>query len=103
MAKERLFDWDVYTGDDSGRSVCGVTATEKLAVERVQAAFAELPRGTSAWAEVTRVRLDPSHLAPRERLAHGRLVAVRLWDGTVLWSRPHLGQGAVDMPQARQA
>jgi hypothetical protein len=89
MTKARLFDWDVYTGHDpAGWTVCGVTTTEKRAMERVRTTFADMPYGTCAWAEITQVRLDPAHLAPRERLTEGRRVAVRLWDGSVVWSLP---------------
>ncbi|MCW2879895.1 MAG: hypothetical protein JWQ95_3995 [Sphaerisporangium sp.] len=102
MTKARLFDWDVYTGHDSaGWAACGVTSTEKLAMDRVRTTFATMPDGTCAWAEITRVRLDPAHLAPRERLADGRRVAVRLWDGSVVWSLPRRGLQALRRPVPR--
>lgn len=103
MAKARLFDWDVFTGHDpAGWTACGVTATEKLALERVSTAFAAMPNGTCAWAEITQVRLDPAHLAPRERLAQGRRVAVRLWDGGVVWSLPRRRLHALNHPVQRR-
>ncbi|MEU8267673.1 hypothetical protein AB0B89_10925 [Sphaerisporangium sp. NPDC049002] len=103
MTKASLFDWDVYTGHEpAGWTACGVTATEKLAVERVGTTFAAMPYGTCAWAEITRVRLDPAHLAPRERLEGGRHVAVRLWDGGVVWSLPRRRVQALRRPIPRR-
>ncbi|WP_424536096.1 hypothetical protein ACOZ38_39890 [Sphaerisporangium viridialbum] len=103
MTKASLFDWDVYTGHEpAGWTACGVTATEKLAVERVRTTFAAMPYGTCAWAEIIRVRLDPAHLAPRERLEVGRHVAVRLWDGGVVWSLPRRRVHALRRPIPRR-
>jgi hypothetical protein len=103
MTKARLFDWDVYTGHDPASwTACGVAPTEKLAMERVGTAFAAMPQGTCAWAEVIRVRLDPAHLAPRERVTGGRRVAVRLWDGSVVWSLPRRCLQALRRPSPRR-
>ncbi|GII81618.1 hypothetical protein Sru01_66000 [Sphaerisporangium rufum] len=89
MTRDRLYDWDVYTGREPGRwSARGVTDDECRAADRISTAFAALPHGTCAWAEITRVRLDPACLAPRERVAGERRAAVRLWDGCVIWSLP---------------
>ncbi|MFC4588151.1 hypothetical protein [Sphaerisporangium corydalis] len=103
MTKASLFDWDVYTGHEpAGWTACGVTASEKSAVERVRTTFAAIPHGTCAWAEITRVRLDPAHLSPRERLPEGRRVAVRLWDGGVVWSLPRWCLTALRRPAPRR-